>query len=140
MNIHGGCHCGNLVVDLNWPDDTQMPVRCCTCSFCRKHGGEWTSHPGASLTIRVGSNTDLNRYQFGTQTADFLICARCGIPVAAVSKIRDRSYAVVNVNALEIDDGLTATPGDTDFDAESISQRLARRSRNWIPDVIIEAG
>ncbi len=140
MNLVGGCHCGNLSVALDWPDDAVVPVRCCGCSFCRRHAGSWTSHPRASLTVRVRSRADLSRYRFGTETADFLICARCGLVPAAVSRIDGRDYAVVNVRTLELDPAQRAPPQSTDFDGEDIAQRLKRRQRNWIGDVRIEFG
>ena len=46
MVIHGKCHCGNISFDLTWePDSAEIVTRACTCSFCMKHGGVWTSNP-----------------------------------------------------------------------------------------------
>ena len=54
MRIHGRCHCGNIAFVLDWaPDPAQIPARACTCSFCVKHGGVWTSSPDASLSLLV---------------------------------------------------------------------------------------
>lgn len=136
--LGGGCHCGNLGVVLEWPADTLVPVRCCGCSFCRKHAGSWTSHPQASLTLRVRERADLSRYRFGTGTADFLICARCGLVPVAVSRIDGRDYAVVNVRTLQLDPAQQAPPEAADFDGEDVAQRLKRRRRNWIGRVRIE--
>ena len=84
MLIRGGCHCGNIGFDLTWdPDPAEIPARACTCSFCTRHGGVWTSNPAAKLSVRVRDASALSRYAFGTGTADFLVCARCGVvPVA----------------------------------------------------------
>jgi hypothetical protein len=40
-------------------------------------------------------------YSFGTRTADFLICRRCGVFIAAVSDLETVPCAVVNVNCLD---------------------------------------
>ena len=51
MRITGSCHCGNISFVLDWqPEPTEIPARACSCSFCTKHGGVWTSHPGAVLS------------------------------------------------------------------------------------------
>jgi hypothetical protein len=51
MLISGRCHCGNISFALDWrPEPSEIPARACTCSFCAKHGGVWTSCPTGSLT------------------------------------------------------------------------------------------
>src|SRR5215831_15619323 len=52
MLIHGRCHCGNIAFALTWePDPVEIPARACTCSFCVKHGGVWTSYPSGALAV-----------------------------------------------------------------------------------------
>src|SRR6516162_1844353 len=54
MLISGRCHCGNISFALDWrPEPSEIPARACTCSFCVKHGGVWTSCPTGSLTVSV---------------------------------------------------------------------------------------
>jgi len=77
MNIHGSCHCGNIRFDLDWggqPD--AIPARACTCSFCVKHGGVWTSSPQGRLRVTVEDPSLVSHYAFGTKTARFHICSR----------------------------------------------------------------
>ena len=46
MLIEGRCHCGNIRFALDWqPDPETIPARACTCTFCTRHGGVWTSYP-----------------------------------------------------------------------------------------------
>jgi hypothetical protein len=46
MDITGSCHCRNISFRLAWePQPTEIQARACTCSFCVKHGGVWTSNP-----------------------------------------------------------------------------------------------
>ena len=80
----------------------------------------------------------MSRYAFGTETAEFLICARCGIVPVVTSRIDERLYAVVSVNSFEnVDPGLLKR-APISFEAEHSDTRLARRKRSWIPDVAIQ--
>ena len=136
MLIHGSCHCGNVSYSLNWsPSPTEIPARACSCSFCVKHGGVWTSCPTGSLSVRVKEQAKVSQYSFGTKTAQFHVCARCGAVPAVTSAIGGRTYAVVNVNTMEgVDPGLLKRAPVT-FEGEDEASRLARRVRNWIPTV-----
>jgi hypothetical protein len=140
MRIEGKCHCGNIRYVLDWPGEgTDIGVRACGCSFCVKHGGSWTSHRGAELAAEVRDAALLSKYRFGTGTADFYVCARCGAVPFVTSAIDGRSYAVVNVNTFEgIDVSLLARQA-TNFDGEGTGDRLERRKRNWIPAVRISS-
>ncbi len=136
MVIHGRCHCGNLSFDLDWtPDSGAIPARACTCSFCRKHGGVWTSNPRGRLEVRVEDPAHVTRYAFGTKTADFHLCTRCGIVPVVTSRIDGNTYAVVSVNAFEGVDESRLARASASFDGEGTDTRLERRKRNWIPDV-----
>ncbi len=73
MLINGACHCRNLPFSLRWdPDPAEIPARACTCTFCMKHGGVWTSNPKASLRVTVEEPAQVNEYVFGTRTASWL--------------------------------------------------------------------
>jgi hypothetical protein len=136
MNIAGSCHCGNISFRLDWkPEPAGIPARACTCSFCRKHGGVWTSNPQGSLDVKIEDGSQVSRYAFGTKTARFYICSRCGAVPVVTSEIDGRTYAVVSVNAFDDVDPALLKHASASFDGESESDRLARRVRNWIPDV-----
>jgi hypothetical protein len=136
MLIHGKCHCGNIAFTLTIePDPVEIPARVCTCSFCAKHGGVWTSSPGASLVVTVKDPSLVSNYAFGTRTAEFHTCARCGIVPVVTSRIDGQLYAVVSVNAFEGVDQLLIRRSPATFDGEGEDSRLARRKRNWIGDV-----
>jgi len=136
MLIRGSCHCGNLSFSLSWePDPTTIPARSCGCAFCVKHGGVWTSHPDGRLTIYVVDPALLSKYEFGTKTAQFHVCTRCGVVPVVTSRIEGRDYAVVSVNAFEGTARSLIRPSPADFDGEQAGERLARRQRNWIANV-----
>jgi len=52
--------------------------------------------------------------------------------VPFTSRIGERLYAVVNVNALEGLDAAQLRPAAVSFEGEDVESRLARRRRNWI--------
>jgi hypothetical protein len=136
MRIHGSCHCGNITFQLDWkPDPLEIPARACTCSFCVKHGGVWTSSPQAALSVAVKDPSLVSRYGFGTHTAEFHVCSRCGIVPVVTSRIDDHLYAVVSVNAFEGVDPALLRRGAANFDGEGEESRLGRRKKNWIGDV-----
>ncbi len=136
MLIRGGCHCGNISFTLDWkPEPSEIPARACTCGFCTKHGGVWTSCPGGSLKVSVKDRSRVSKYAFGTRTAEFHICSACGIVPVVTSRIDGREYAVVSVNAFEGVDPALLRKAPVTFEGESEEVRLSRRARNWIRDV-----
>ena len=141
MLINGTCHCGNISFTLDWlPSPSEIPARACGCSFCVKHGGVWTSNPASRLIVTVRDAALVSRYAFGTRTAAFHVCARCGAVPLVTSEIAGHVYAVVNVNALEDVDPAWLHRSAANFDGEDVDARLARRTRNWIADVAIAHG
>jgi hypothetical protein len=136
MLIRGSCHCGNVSFTLDWrPEPTEIPARSCTCSFCVKHGGIWTSCPAGSLDIEIRDLSRHSKYSFGTKTADFHICSICGAVPVVTSEIDGKTYAVVSVNAMEGVDPAFLEHSPISFDGEDAGTRVARRARGWISNV-----
>jgi hypothetical protein len=141
MLIQARCHCGNIAFTLDWEGDRpEIPARACGCTFCVKHGGTWTSNPRGTLAIRIREPARVSRYEFGTRTATFHVCAKCGSVPFVTSDIAGHRYAVVNVNMFDNVDPAWLRRGPADFEGEDIESRLARRKRNWIADVQIIEG
>jgi hypothetical protein len=131
----GSCHCRNIAIrfesDKSPPD---LPLRTDTCSFCNKHRAAYTSDAQGEMHFAVRDENSIERYRFGTKTADFLICKSCGVFVAAC--MTEPPLAVINVNALDARaDFLKNELGVADLDSESLEQRLARRRARWTPVV-----
>lgn len=78
----------------------------------------------------------VERYRFGSQTADYMLCRRCGVYIGAVCETRSGVRCVVNVNCLEDRAAFTQTPAAPDYDGETTDGRLERRARNWMPAVV----
>jgi hypothetical protein len=138
MIVIGKCHCGNIGFTLDWPEDQpEVPARACNCSFCTKHGGVWTSSPRATLSVVLRHAESVSKYVFGTETAAFHICNRCGAVPIVTSEIAGHLYAVVNVNTFEDFDPSRLRRATASYGGEDIESRLARRRKNWIADVRI---
>jgi hypothetical protein len=78
----------------------------------------------------------VERYHFGSRTADYLICRHCGVYVAAVCATRSGLRALVNVNCLADRMAFTGAPAAPDYDGETAAARLDRRAANWMPAVV----
>ena len=130
----GGCHCGNFCVSLNLsPPPAEVRPRACGCSFCRAHNTRTASDPNGSVDIHAADWSLVERYRFGTGTADFLICKRCGIYIGAICETASGTRAVINTNCLDDRAAFTQQPNPIDHDGEAIGDRLARRAANWTP-------
>ena len=140
MLIDGKCHCGNIAFELEWEGESpEIPARACNCSFCVKHGGVWTSNPESRLVVTIRDDSLVSKYAFGSRTATFHVCSRCGAVPLVTSEIADHLYAVVNVNVLENVDQSWLRRAAANFEGEDVESRLARRQRHWIADVRIVA-
>jgi hypothetical protein len=142
MLISGSCHCTNISFELDWqPEPMEIPARSCTCSFCTKHGGVWTSNPNGRLKVMVKDPSRVSKYTFGTETAQFHICSTCGVVPLVTSRINGCLYAVVSIHAFDDVDPSLLRLAPATFEGESVDARLTRRKRNWIANVeYVESG
>lgn len=129
----GGCHCGALNVTF---ETSAVPAslqrRADQCSFCRAHAAITMSDPEGALRFDAKADA-LVRYRFGLKSADFLICACCGVYVGAVFTEGGDMWGIVNANALHERDLFTSPVQPVDYDGESPSSRGDRRKERWTP-------
>jgi hypothetical protein len=134
-SISGGCHCGNIQVDLSLARaPANYHPRACDCSFCRKHGAAYISDAQGSLRIRISEPDGCGQYRQGNELAEMLLCTRCGVLIGALFQSEGRIHATVNVRAVE---------GTARFGAEqtvspqvlSADQKVARWKELWFGDV-----
>ncbi len=131
--LHGECHCGRVEVSFETALAPEtMEIRACQCSFCRRHGARTVTDPNGSLTIAAPAG-GLSRYRFGLRTADYLLCANCGVYIAAVINDGAEKRATLNATGLMIEDMHDRTPTPVNLDSEDASGRRDRRHRNWTP-------
>lgn len=136
--LKGSCYCGNIELVFSTSKSiSELSTRKCTCSFCTKHAARYTSDPKGELKVVVRKPESLSYYRQGTETADFLICAKCGVFLLALSSIDEKLYGVININTLEDIEGFTQQDSLANYDGESVSQRLKRRKTSWISKVNI---
>jgi hypothetical protein len=139
MRFDGGCHCGNIEVAFQTaqPADS-LQLRECGCAFCRRHGATALTDPAGTLEVRLRDGREVSRYRFALRTADFLVCRTCGVFVAAVCTVDGATYATLNANVLARREDFTRAPLPVHYDAESATERLARRRRAWTPATVRE--
>jgi hypothetical protein len=138
---HGGCHCGNLRLSLRLSaPPAEVRLRGCGCSFCRAHATRTVSDPHGSVRIDALNWALVEPYRFGTGTADFLVCRRCGVYVGAVCDTDGGTRAVINTNCLDSSAEFVGIPAPTVHDGETTSARVARRTANWTPAVVVRVG
>ena len=106
-------------------------MRACQCSFCRAHGARTTADPQGSVAFRA-DGAKLARYRLGTGRADFLMCAACGVYMAALITTARGRFATLNVNTIAGSPDLPAAQ-PVSYDGESSEQRIARREERWTP-------
>ena len=134
MMLRGGCHCGALQLEFETRAPEALALRECQCTFCRRHGALNTVDPNGRVRI-VAERGALSRYRFALGTADFFVCARCGVYVGCVI---DNAFATLNVRALEEAARFTQAARPMDWTAENAEERIARRRRTWTPASVEE--
>lgn len=128
----GACHCHDITLTFHTdkPPETLTP-RACQCGFCQKHGAAWIADPEGKLVVSHENWEIYQPYQFGHKTCDFMICQKCGVLVAAICEIHEQRYAVMNTRLLKDQPRLDQLV-PTNFNIETLEERLDRRRRNWI--------
>jgi hypothetical protein len=130
----GTCHCGAIGFVYRTSLTLQdWPIRACQCSFCRTHAVLSTSDPDGSLEFFERVPARLHTYRFGGKTADFLICAECGVYVGARTLAEGKAFGIINVRALQSVLPHLSDPQAMDYADETMAERTARRARRWTP-------
>jgi hypothetical protein len=85
------------------------------------------------MRFTVRNRSAIIRYRFATKTADFLICAKCGVYVAAQMYQDQRYYAVANLRTLDSQADFAYKAQPMDYSGEDASARRTRRASRWTP-------
>lgn len=96
--------------------------------------------PDGQLLIEIADVQEAVRYRFETGSADYLVCGRCGVYVAAVVSAFSGAVASVNVNVLDDATAFSQTPQVVRLDGESAHERRIRRAEEWTVTTIIVPG
>lgn len=99
----GACHCGAISFHFETalPPDS-WPLRVCQCVYCRTLRARPTAAPFGKVRFKLLNPAQLQRYQRGLQTTDFLLCPDCGVYIGSVQSEVTGSHAVLNLNTLDI--------------------------------------
>ncbi len=137
LTLHGSCHCGHLRIAFSTRQDpASFTPRACDCSFCQKHGAAYISDPAGRLSVSAREGA-LRKYRQGSNTAEFLVCGRCGVLVAVTYEHAARVYAAVNIGCLDGPTGLgISAPASPQV--LSPDDRISRWLKLWIPDVELD--
>jgi hypothetical protein len=92
-----------------------------------------TSDPSGLIAFECSDLPSLQRYQFGSLSAEFLVCRRCGVYLGAQLASDGRRWGILNVRTL------TPVPADLpggelmDYEEETPEIRRRRREARWTP-------
>jgi hypothetical protein len=133
--LSGGCHCGNILLDLELsePPGTYSP-RACDCTFCSKHAAAYISDARGSLRIRIGARDASRMYRQGSGQAEFLICANCGVLIGVLYRSEGIFYAAVNAKAIDVPGGF-GDPQGVSPQTLSDSDKVKRWRSVWFAQV-----
>jgi hypothetical protein len=129
----GSCHCGAIEFTFHASrSPPSWPIRACQCRFCRGHGARTTADPDGLVTFRFNDESQLQRYRFGLYSAEFLLCRRCGVYIAAVLASPLGQFTTININAIR-EPLAVAEALPVSYEGESLDQRQGRREQHWTP-------
>ncbi|MEX2614807.1 MAG: aldehyde-activating protein [Alphaproteobacteria bacterium] len=132
----GSCHCGAIAMDLAFTQPAEeMQVRSCQCGFCIRQGSLTVSEAAGRAVITVAAD-QLTTYSFGSGTASFLICARCGVYAGVIMADGEKWLSIANARGLGIEAFRNRTGVPLTHDGEATDDRLARRKSRWTPTEI----
>ncbi|MCP4754432.1 MAG: aldehyde-activating protein [Proteobacteria bacterium] len=134
----GSCHCQNIEFEFHSDlAPSKFPPRACDCDFCIKHGASYVSDPDGILRIKIADKNEVNQYQHGSKTAEFLVCRKCGVFVTVTYTEEKKVYAGINSNTIM---------GNSQFGKKEIvsprklnsENKVDRWKKIWFPDVRID--
>lgn len=130
----GRCYCGAIgFVYRCATEPCEWSIRACQCRFCRAHNALSMSDPEASIEFIANDAASLNRYRFGLETADFLLCKSCGVYIGAVIESDGRHFGIINTHALWPRPEKLASAVPISYDTEDKEGRIGRREERWAP-------
>jgi hypothetical protein len=138
-DVRGGCYCGNigLTVFLS-RDASAFNPRACDCDFCQKHGAAYVSDPAGRLRVRIREAEQVNRFRQGSNTAEMLLCRRCGVLVGALYQEDDRLFGTLNAKSLDCRASF-APEQSVSPKLLSADQKVQRWRDLWFADVRVQS-
>jgi hypothetical protein len=75
----------------------------------------------------------LQRYRFGTGTAEFLLCRECGVYLGAQTSSDGARFGILNTLTLNPVPAGLRSPEAMNYGGETAESRRARRVARWTP-------
>jgi len=140
-SLKGGCHCGNISIalELSRAPSAYNP-RACDCDFCRKHGAAYISDPHGSIRIHINSAGKSQIYRQGSGTAEFLLCAACGVVVSVLYRDTNRVYAAANANTVATAAERFGSEQSASPQMLAASDKVKRWQTVWFPNATLTYG
>lgn len=134
MKYEGSCHCGAIGYQFSTAlEPADWSIRACQCRFCTTHAALSCSDPNGSIEYFFDDPSALQRYQFHLNTADFLLCRRCGVYIGAEFTSEAGRFGIFNTRTLNnAPQGLPAAQ-PISYDGEEKGGRMSRREDKWTP-------
>ncbi|MDJ0748261.1 MAG: hypothetical protein QNJ11_02195 [Woeseiaceae bacterium] len=134
----GRCHCGAIGYRYTVATPpAHWAIRACQCRFCRSHDALSTSDPTGTIAFEASSPDQLQRYRFGLNTADFLLCRRCGVYIGASIDTPKGRFGIINTRALVDPQPSMSKSDPISYDDEDTDGRVSRREERWSPVTVI---
>lgn len=135
--IKGDCVCGNISYEMHTNlTNEQIPMRICSCPFCRRIGAVYSSDPNGKIIIRIKNEKAVEKRQFATKTSQFIFCSECGVMPLIICPIEGKDYAVINLRCCDDIEDLSRAQTHH-FSGETLEERVNRRKSTWTGDVQI---
>ena len=97
MKYQGGCHCGQIKMQVEGEIGQVMD---CNCSFCQRRGALLWFVPRSQL--KVDTAEELPTYRFNTKKLSHHVCPSCGIaPFSEGTDPSGKAMAAINVRCLD---------------------------------------
>ena len=85
------------------------------------------------MEFSVSDQGALLRYRFGLETADFLVCAKCGVYVGAVTGGPAGMFTTLNLNSMKTPVEGLQNAAPLSYESEEREDRIERRQTGWTP-------
>jgi len=93
------CHCGEVELEVNFPDEGIGRVTRCNCSICKRKGTIMAKVNQTELRIVKGKDK-IKLYQYNTKVAKHYFCTNCGIYTHHVPRSAPDAFGI-NVGCIE---------------------------------------
>ena len=79
----------------------------------------------------------LQRYRFGLEASQVVLCRRCGVYVAMLMIEEGKAWTTINIDTLDERTRFTRPAEPRDFSGEALEGRRERRKARWTPTELV---